>query len=119
MAYSGVSYYGRMSTYASQPSGGQVLSLATAQAVPAPATIVISLPEDAKLTVDNNPTKQLSSVRRFTTPPVDPNRQYYYTLKGEIVRDGQTLTATKRVEFRGGEEARVSLEFDRANVAQK
>src|SRR5262249_23177543 len=86
---------------------------------PAPATIVVSLPEDAKLMVDNTPTKETSSLRRFTTPPLDRDKTYYYTLKGEIVRDGQTLTATKRITFRAGQEASVWVEFDRGSVVQK
>jgi uncharacterized protein (TIGR03000 family) len=77
------------------------------------------LPEDAKLTVDNTPTNASSSTRRFTTPALDPNKTYYYTLKGEIVRDGETLTATTRIEFRAGEEKLVSIDFDRGSVAQR
>jgi uncharacterized protein (TIGR03000 family) len=87
--------------------------------MPAPATIVVKLPEDAKLTVDDTLTKGSSSVRKFTTPALNPQKRYYYNLIGEIVRDGQTLTVTKRIELRAGEEASVSLEFDRGSVAQK
>jgi uncharacterized protein (TIGR03000 family) len=87
--------------------------------VAVPATLVVNLPEDAQLTVDDTLTTETSAVRRFTTPPLDPGRKYYYTLTGEVVRDGRTIKATKRVEFRAGEEARVSLEFERGNVVQK
>jgi uncharacterized protein (TIGR03000 family) len=123
-AGSRVGYYTSVTPYAPvgvvyQPAVGQPLSLSGARPVQAPATLIVSLPADAKLTVDNTPTKESASPRRFVTPPLDQGKTYYYTLKGEIIRDGETLTATKRVTFRAGEEASVSLEFDRGSVAQK
>ena len=102
-----------------QPVAAQPIASAGETTLPASATIVVNLPEDARLTVDDTPTKGTSTSRVFTTPPLDRGRSYYYTLKGEIVRDGRTITATKRVVFRAGAETRVSLDFPDKNVAQK
>lgn len=88
-------------------------------AIPAPATIVVNLPAEAKLTIDDAATRSTSSVRVFSTPTLENSKDYFYTLKAEIVRDGQTVTASKRVAVRAGEETRVSLEFPVANVASK
>jgi uncharacterized protein (TIGR03000 family) len=78
---------------------------------PAPATIVVSLPAEAKLTVDGAATKSVSATRVFASPALQPGQEYYYTLKAEIVRDGKTVPAVKRIAVRAGEESRVSFEF--------
>jgi len=87
--------------------------------VPAPVTIVVSLPADAKLSVNGFATKSTSSVRTFTSPAVAPGMEYAYSLKGEIVRDGKTVTATKEVAVRAGEQLNVALDFSATVVAMK
>jgi uncharacterized protein (TIGR03000 family) len=82
--------------------------------VAAPATIVVSLPADAKLMVDGKPTSSTSETRTFVSPRLDPSKIYYYTLKAEIVRDGQTLVLEKRVDIQAGRESRVT--FDQATM---
>jgi uncharacterized protein (TIGR03000 family) len=90
--------------------------------VPTPANIVVSLPADAKLLVDDALTTSTSSLRRLTSPELAPGKEYHYTLKAQIVRDGQTLTAVERITVRAGEETEVSLpvaRFAGASVAAK
>jgi uncharacterized protein (TIGR03000 family) len=88
--------------------------------VSAPATIQVSLPADAKLTIDGAATSSTSSQRSFQSPALEPGKDYYYTLKAEVVRDGKTLTATARVSVRPGAEARVDLsDFRDAGVASR
>jgi uncharacterized protein (TIGR03000 family) len=77
--------------------------------IAAPASIVVNLPADARLMVDDTMTTSTSEMRRFTSPELAPGRDYHYTLKAEIVRDGQTLTAMERVTVRAGEETQISL----------
>jgi uncharacterized protein (TIGR03000 family) len=79
--------------------------------VPAPATIVVKLPPEAKLTVNNAVTHLTSSTRTFVSPPLQPGKEAYYSLKASLVRDGKTVTATKRVAVRAGEERQVRLTF--------
>lgn len=88
-------------------------------AMPAPATIRVSLPADAKLFVDNQPTSSVFNSRVFASPTLEPGKDYHYTLTGSLVRDGQTVTTTKQVTVRAGEESRVTLEFPVTSVAQK
>jgi uncharacterized protein (TIGR03000 family) len=92
---------------------------ATSNQINRPATLVVNLPAQAKLTVDDYATRSVTSVRTFTTPNLEAGTTYYYTLKAEVVRDGQTLTTNKRVAVRAGEETQVSLEFPAASVAQR
>jgi uncharacterized protein (TIGR03000 family) len=80
------------------------------------------LPADAKLSIDDAPTTSTSSVRTFVTPELNPAKDYHYTLKAEIVRDGRTQSVVEQVSVRAGEETRVSIDagrFATTTVAQK
>ena len=87
--------------------------------VSAPATIVVNIPADAKLSIDDNMTRSTETVRRFVTPELENGKDFYYTLKAEMVVDGQTQTSTKRILVRAGEEAQVTMEFAVSSVASK
>jgi uncharacterized protein (TIGR03000 family) len=73
------------------------------------ATIVVSLPEGAKLMVDGAATRSTAAVRTFSTPSLNAGQNYFYTLTAEIVRDGQKLTTTEQVTVRANETTNVSL----------
>jgi uncharacterized protein (TIGR03000 family) len=88
-------------------------------ALPAPAIIVVSLPAEAKLLIDDAATTSMSDRRVFASPTLEPGRDFYYTLKGEWLRDGTTLTTSQRVRVRAGQETRVQLEFPVASVARR
>src|SRR5262249_60886147 len=75
----------------------------------APATIIVSLPAEAKLTVDGNPTTSTTERRVFVSPALERGMEYTYTLKAEVVRDGKAETRTERVSVRAGEETRVNI----------
>lgn len=85
-------------------------------AVPTPATIVVSMPAEAKLLIDDAATTSTAAVRVFASPSLEPGKDFYYTLKGELVRDGQTVLTSQRVKVRAGEETRVQLEFPLTSV---
>ncbi len=78
---------------------------------PAAATIVVQLPAEARLTINNQPSQATSPTRTFVSPPLDRGRDYYYTLKAEMVRAGQPVTVTQRIAVRAGEERQVLLKF--------
>jgi uncharacterized protein (TIGR03000 family) len=101
------------------PSGKPTKTTATDDNGDAVATISVTLPEDAVLKIDDQPTTSTSGMRTLITPALAQGSEFHYTLTAEIVRDGQTLTTTKRVEVRAGEETQVSIEFPTAVVAQK
>jgi uncharacterized protein (TIGR03000 family) len=88
-------------------------------AATAPATVIVSLPSEAKLSIDGAPTASASERRVFTSPSLEPGKTYHYSLTGELVRDGKTITATKLIEVRAGEETKVSLDFSQVTVAQR
>jgi len=80
-------------------------------AAAAPATLVVSLPADAKLTIDESATKATDAVRTFVTPTLEAGKDFSYSLKAEVVRNGQTLTATQNVTVRAGQVSRITLEI--------
>jgi len=79
----------------------------------AAATITVSLPADAKLFVDDYATTSTSSTRTFVSPPLTPGKDYTYTLKAEIMRDGEKRTVTERVPVRAGQDSTVALDVSR------
>jgi uncharacterized protein (TIGR03000 family) len=73
------------------------------------ATIVVSLPADAKLTIDGEATTSTSDHRVFLSPSLPTGQAYHYTLKAEIVVDGKTQVVSEVVAVRAGEETKVTL----------
>jgi uncharacterized protein (TIGR03000 family) len=88
-------------------------------ALPGPATIIVSLPAEAKLLIDDASTTSTSAQRAFVSPSLEPGKDFYYTLKGELERDGRTYTTSQRVVVRAGQETRVQLDFPAASVVQR
>jgi uncharacterized protein (TIGR03000 family) len=82
--------------------------------VDAPATIVVSLPAEARLIIDGNSTTSTSARRVFTSPALQPGQTYVYTLRAEIVRDGQTMSETQQVTVRAGEQTPVTFNMSQA-----
>ncbi len=74
------------------------------------ATLVVNLPEDARLTVDGDATTSTSDTRVLVTPPLVEGKVYTYTLRAEVNRDGDVQTVTQTVSFRAGEEKHITLE---------
>jgi uncharacterized protein (TIGR03000 family) len=77
--------------------------------VGSPARIRVKLPADADLYVDGVRVPMTSEVRSFQTPKLEPGRSYYYTLKADVVRDGRTVSASKRVTVEAGKEETVEF----------
>jgi uncharacterized protein (TIGR03000 family) len=75
----------------------------------APAQLVITLPEDARLLIEGKPTRQTGASRTFVSPPLEPGADYTYELTVEVVRDGRPLAQTKKVPVRAGETTNVDF----------
>ncbi|HXG08557.1 MAG TPA: TIGR03000 domain-containing protein [Gemmataceae bacterium] len=76
---------------------------------PKSATIQVALAADARLYVDGEPVALTSTTQSFLTPQLEPGREYFYTFKAEAIRDGKTVSETRRVSFRAGEVTRVDF----------
>jgi uncharacterized protein (TIGR03000 family) len=75
------------------------------------ATLIVHLPANARLFVDGKPTRSTSSVRRFFSPPLEAGQNYHYDLRAEMNRDGETVTARRRVDVRPAKTEEVYLKF--------
>ncbi len=87
--------------------------------LPAPATILVDLPADAKLFIDNEATTSTGSSRAFQSPVLNAEKEYHYTLKAEVIRDGKPVKAEKVVTVKAGEITPVTLTLPAAGVAQR
>ena len=88
-------------------------------AVSAPATISVSLPADAKLSIDGVATTSTSSERVFVSPELPAGREFSYTLKAEFQHEGKPVVVSKKVNVRAGIESRVTFSNDLASVASR
>lgn len=86
---------------------------------PAPATIIVRLPADARLLIDEAATRSTSSVRTFQTPPLEPGKEFSYTLRAERLRNGQPVAVRQEITVRAGEVTRVELRFPEGSVVQR
>jgi len=73
------------------------------------ARLLVELPAEAKLYVDDQLMKSTSNKRRFNTPDLVPGQTYYYILRAELLRDGQKHVQTRQVLVHAGEEVRTSF----------
>jgi uncharacterized protein (TIGR03000 family) len=90
------------------------MAVAVAPADAQEASLVVTLPEDAKLTVDDHVTASTSGERTFTTPALKVGQDYHYTLTAEL--NGRKVS--REVTVRGGETTRVNLDLS-VSVAAK
>lgn len=73
------------------------------------ARLTVRVPAEARLYVDGVLVPMNSETRSFHTPRLQRGREYYYTLRAEVDRDGETMTQTRRVTVAAGRQVRVEL----------
>jgi uncharacterized protein (TIGR03000 family) len=73
------------------------------------ASIIVHLPESARLTVDGKPTTSTSATRQFYSPPLEPGRTFHYTFQARLERDGKTVNAERTVDVRAGDQREITL----------
>ncbi len=76
---------------------------------PTRAKILIDLPANARLFIDDMPVKTASGVQPLYTPALEPDKVYFYTVRIEVMRDGQPLSETRRVLVRAGQVAHMEF----------
>lgn len=81
------------------------------------ATLVVTLPADATLSIDDATTSSISANRVFVTPALEAGKEYEYTLKAQIVRDGKKQIVTEKVTVRAGKTSQVELKLPAASIA--
>jgi uncharacterized protein (TIGR03000 family) len=81
-------------------------------AATSPARVIVKLPAQARLWVDQVPCPLEGTVRAFDTPELQPGQRYFYTLRMEVERNGQRVQESRRVPFVAGQ--RVEVDFNSA-----
>ena len=84
----------------------------------ASATIVVTLPADARLTVDGVVTTSVSARREFVSPALPVGQTFSYTLKAEYTANGTPVVVSRAVEVKAGVEVNVEL-FSAEAVASR
>jgi uncharacterized protein (TIGR03000 family) len=83
-----------------------------APAVPAPAKsasdlprakVVIDVPAQARLYIDDQLMPNKAGKRTFVTPPLRAGQQYFYDVRIELTENGQTQVQSTRVVLRPGD----------------
>jgi uncharacterized protein (TIGR03000 family) len=77
--------------------------------VPTKARLIVELPADATLYIDDLPMKTASGTRAFSTPTLEPGQAYYYMVRAEVMRDGKPISETRRVIVRAGQTIRADF----------
>jgi len=78
------------------------------------ATIVVSVPTDAQVTIDGQATTSTSATRYFETPSLAAGKTYAYTLEATFIKDGAPMKVSKRVDFKAGDMVRCDLSRETA-----
>lgn len=74
--------------------------------------LTVSVPYDAKVTVNGRLTKATGSRRQFISFGLQPGLSYKYVVKAEVVRDGQTVEDTRTVSLTAGQIESVAFGFN-------
>jgi uncharacterized protein (TIGR03000 family) len=99
----------------SKPAEGMPAPGAAPAGAPRPggaAKLILDVPANAKLFVDDLPMTGKEVTRQFATPVLEPGQTYYYTVRVEFNRDGKPVSETRRVLVRAGELVRESFNAD-------
>jgi uncharacterized protein (TIGR03000 family) len=72
-------------------------------AAPTKAKLIVELPSNATLFIDDNKMTTTSNHRVFNTPELETGETYFYMLRAEVVKDGTPVTVTKRVILKPGD----------------
>jgi uncharacterized protein (TIGR03000 family) len=86
-----------------------------ATAVTAVAYLNVKVPGDAKVYLQDQLMTIPGTQRRFVTPAIEQGYQSNYTVKVEVVRNGQTITKTAQATVSAGQEVDVVVSFDGQN----
>ncbi|MGE3808847.1 MAG: TIGR03000 domain-containing protein [Gemmataceae bacterium] len=79
-------------------------------AEPQPARLRVVLPEQATLHIEGTPTTSTGPERLFESPPLEPGKNYIYTLKAEWTGPGgASIIRMVLVKVKAGQEIRADL----------
>ena len=84
---------------------------------PAPGTVMVNLPAEARLTFDGYATRATGESRAFVTTPLQYGRSYSYVVRVELMSNGQPIVETRQVTVRAGQTSMVQFNAPPAGIA--
>jgi uncharacterized protein (TIGR03000 family) len=64
----------------------------------------------ARVWFDGSPTEQQGSDRLYISPPIDPNKNYTYTIKASWMENGKEVTKEQKLSVRANQQAMASFD---------
>ena len=77
------------------------------------AEVIVSVPEDARVYMQDQAMTLSGSVRRFISPPLRTGAEYLYSIRVEVNRDGEVVSKSTNATVRAGERVNVAVSFDK------
>jgi uncharacterized protein (TIGR03000 family) len=74
-----------------------------------PVLLTIHVPADARVNIEGVTVAGTGPVRQFRSPPLQPGRDYGYTVSAAWVEDGRPVVRTRQVSVFAGQQALVSF----------
>ena len=82
-------------------------------------TLILRVPDDAKVILSGHETKASGPVREFSTTKLADDGQWAdYAVRVELTRDGETLIEERNITLSAGQTQDVTIDFDAPQVAQ-
>ena len=78
------------------------------------ARLTVNVPEDAKIFVNQNPTRTPGAIREYISRNLPIGDSFTYEVRAEVVRNGQVVTETKKIDLRANENVQVAFNFPAA-----
>lgn len=73
------------------------------------AKVIIAAPAGVRVSVNGTAVALKGAEQAFETPELEPGANYSYMVTAEAVRDGKTLSTTRKVSLVAGQEVRVDF----------
>ncbi len=73
---------------------------------------MVEVPADAKIYVNDRLTSTPGSVREYISKNLTPGYNYTYEVRAELVRGGKTITETKRIDVRAGQNTKLAFNLN-------
>jgi uncharacterized protein (TIGR03000 family) len=77
--------------------------------------LTVSVPEDAKIYVNNYLTTTPGTVREYISRNLNIGEKYAYEIRAEVVRDGKVITETKKIDLQAGAANELAFDFPAAS----
>lgn len=105
------SYYSAPSTYYVEPAiQTREVYYPAPTATQQSSNVMVLVPNpDAQVWFDNAQTSQRGMERTFTSPQLEPNHNYTYTIKARWTENGKTIDRQRQVTFQAGQSVTVNF----------